>query len=143
MIHKEDTRIHFIGIGGIGMSGIAEVLLNLGYHVAGSDLKESDTTRRLVGLGARICYGHRAENVEVCDVVVISSAVRPDNPEVVEGPWHGTRTIVLEFESVKAARDWYASPAYQAVVGERRASSESRVAIASGTRSARRSTTWP
>jgi UDP-N-acetylmuramate--alanine ligase len=76
--------IHFVGIGGIGMSGIAEVLLNLGYHVSGSDIAESETTRRLTALGARISYGHRAAHVtpEV-DVVVISSAVKYANPEVV------------------------------------------------------------
>ncbi len=77
-------KIHFIGIGGIGMSGIAEVLLNLGYQVSGSDLKESDITRRLAGLGGRITYGHRQENLEEADVVVTSSAVRADNPEVLE-----------------------------------------------------------
>ncbi|MFN0063209.1 MAG: UDP-N-acetylmuramate--L-alanine ligase [Myxococcaceae bacterium] len=75
--------MHFVGIGGIGMSGIAEVLLNLGYRVSGSDLKESDMTRRLAGLGARVAYGHRAENLVAADVVVISSAVKKDNPEVV------------------------------------------------------------
>jgi UDP-N-acetylmuramate--alanine ligase len=72
-----------VGIGGIGMSGIAEVLLNLGYQVSGSDLKESEITRRLGSLGATIHVGHRAENVAAVDAVVISSAVRRDNPEVV------------------------------------------------------------
>src|SRR5260370_9763763 len=81
MFHKPDTRIHFVGIGGIGMSGIAEVLLNLGYAVSGTDLKESDTTRRLQQLGARIAYGHDAAHVGDSDVVVISSAVKPSNPE--------------------------------------------------------------
>ncbi|MFN7134219.1 MAG: UDP-N-acetylmuramate--L-alanine ligase, partial [Myxococcales bacterium] len=81
---RDKARVHFVGIGGIGMSGIAEVLLNLGYTVSGSDLKGSDTTRRLEGLGATIASGpHRAENVGECDVVVISSAVKRDNPEVV------------------------------------------------------------
>ncbi|MHB8881909.1 MAG: UDP-N-acetylmuramate--L-alanine ligase [Thermodesulfovibrionales bacterium] len=75
--------IHFVGIGGIGMSGIAEVLSNLGYEVTGSDLKESETTRRLGSMGIRISTGHRAENVETADVVVISSAVSGDNPEVI------------------------------------------------------------
>ncbi len=83
MFHKPDTRIHFVGIGGIGMSGIAEVLLTLGYGVGGTDLKESDTTRRLVELGATIKYGHDAAHLDAADVVVISSAVKPDNPEVV------------------------------------------------------------
>jgi UDP-N-acetylmuramate--alanine ligase len=82
MFHKPDTRIHFVGIGGIGMSGIAEVLLTLGYAVSGSDLKESDTTRRLTQLGARVGYGHDAAHVGETDVVVISSAVKPSNPEV-------------------------------------------------------------
>ncbi|TLM65819.1 MAG: UDP-N-acetylmuramate--L-alanine ligase [Deltaproteobacteria bacterium] len=77
-------KIHFIGIGGIGMSGIAEVLLNLGYQVSGSDLKESEITRRLSGLGGTITYGHRTENLTEVDVVVTSTAVRADNPEVLE-----------------------------------------------------------
>jgi UDP-N-acetylmuramate--alanine ligase len=81
---KKIRRIHFVGIGGIGMSGIAEVLLNLGYQVSGSDLKASSITERLSGLGATILEGHLAGNVVDADVVVISSAVRPDNPEVVE-----------------------------------------------------------
>ena len=74
--------IHFVGIGGIGMSGIAEVLLNLGYTVQGSDLRPSEITERLAGLGARVMIGQRAENLEAADVVVISSAIRPDNPEL-------------------------------------------------------------
>ena len=82
MFRKRDVAIHFVGIGGIGMSGIAEVLLNLGYPVSGSDLKASDVTRRLVTLGGRINVGHAAEHVADADVVVISSAVRADNPEV-------------------------------------------------------------
>ena len=77
-------KIHFIGIGGIGMSGIAEVLLNLGYQVSGSDLKESEITRRLSDLGGTITYGHRRENLTEVDVVVTSTAVRADNPEVLE-----------------------------------------------------------
>ena len=75
-------RVHFVGIGGVGMSGIAEVLLNLGYKVQGSDLKESEITRRLKAAGARIGYGHRAANAAGADVVVVSSAVTPDNPEL-------------------------------------------------------------
>jgi UDP-N-acetylmuramate--alanine ligase len=75
-------RVHFVGIGGIGMSGIAEVLLNLGYKVLGSDVKPSMVTQRLASLGAIVFEGHRAENVAGAEVVVISSAVRPDNPEV-------------------------------------------------------------
>ncbi len=77
-------RVHFVGIGGIGMSGIAEVLLNLGYEVSGSDLKPSAITQRLATLGAIIFEGHRAENVAGAGVVVTSSAIAADNPEVSE-----------------------------------------------------------
>jgi UDP-N-acetylmuramate--alanine ligase len=77
-------KIHFVGIGGIGMSGIAEVLINLGYDVSGSDLKESDITRRLASLGGTISYGHRTENLTDVDVVVTSTAVNQENPEVQE-----------------------------------------------------------
>jgi UDP-N-acetylmuramate--alanine ligase len=77
-------RIHFVGIGGIGMSGIAEVLLNLGYKVSGSDLKSSAVTQRLAGLGATTFEGHRAENIAGAEVVVTSSAISSDNPEVAE-----------------------------------------------------------
>jgi len=73
-----------VGIGGSGMSGIAEVLVNLGYTVAGSDLAANDATRRLKKLGAKVLRGHRAEHVVSADVVVVSSAVRPDNPEIIE-----------------------------------------------------------
>jgi UDP-N-acetylmuramate--alanine ligase len=76
-------RIHFVGIGGSGMSGIAEVLVNLGYEVQGSDLKPNPVTERLEKLGASIMIGHRADNVGDADVVVISSAVSQQNPEVV------------------------------------------------------------
>jgi UDP-N-acetylmuramate--alanine ligase len=75
-------HIHFVGVGGIGMSGIAEVLLNLGYHISGSDIKETEVTRRLQTLGCEIFYGHRKENVKEADVVVVSSAIRQGNPEV-------------------------------------------------------------
>ena len=75
-------RIHFVGIGGSGMSGIAEVLVNLGYEVQGSDLKPNPVTERLEKLGARVMIGHRAENIGEADVVVISSAVSQQNPEV-------------------------------------------------------------
>ncbi len=76
-------KIHFIGIGGIGMSGIAELLLNQEYRVSGSDLRESETTRRLRELGGEITIGHSEENIEGADVVVTSTAVKADNPEVV------------------------------------------------------------
>src|SRR5437016_3756719 len=75
-------RIHFVGIGGIGMSGIAEVLLNLGYKVSGSDLRESSVTQRLASLGALIFIGHRAENITGSEAVVTTSAVTRDNPEI-------------------------------------------------------------
>ncbi len=84
LFRSRQPNIHFVGIGGIGMSGIAEVLLNLGYAVSGSDLKESDLTRRLAALGGRVFRGHDAAHIADADVVVISSAVRRDNPEVVE-----------------------------------------------------------
>src|SRR5262245_44305125 len=76
-------NVHFIGIGGIGMSGIAEVLSNLGFSVSGSDLKKSKNTDRLESFGVRVCEGHAAENVGDAQVVVYSSAVKDDNPEVV------------------------------------------------------------
>ena len=75
-------RIHMLGIGGSGMAGIAEVLLNLGYAVSGTDLKDSAATRRLESLGARICIGHKAENAVGADAVVVSTAVKADNPEL-------------------------------------------------------------
>ena len=75
-------RIHMVGIGGIGMSGIAEVLLTLGYNVSGSDSKLSPITDRLANLGATVYEGHRAENVAGSHVIVVSSAVQRENPEV-------------------------------------------------------------
>ncbi len=84
MVKLRKTRhIHFVGIGGIGMSGIAEVLCNLGYRVSGSDMAASDTVLRFRSLGCRVNIGHEEKNVEGSDVVVISSAVRENNPEVV------------------------------------------------------------
>ena len=77
-------RIHFVGIGGIGMSGIAEVLLNLGYKISGSDLRSSAVTQRLASLGAQTFEGHQASNITGADVVVASSAISIDNPEVAE-----------------------------------------------------------
>ena len=82
MKHKV-KHVHFVGIGGVGMSGIAEVLLNLGYEVSGSDLGDSAATRRLKALGAQVYQGHAAGNLERTDVVVVSTAVKADNPEVV------------------------------------------------------------
>jgi UDP-N-acetylmuramate--alanine ligase len=81
---RDFQRIHLVGIGGIGMSGIAEVLLTLGYSVSGSDTKPSNITERLQNLGASIYEGHKAANVEGAHVVVTSSAIKTDNPEVVE-----------------------------------------------------------
>ncbi|MGE0822488.1 MAG: UDP-N-acetylmuramate--L-alanine ligase [Candidatus Binatia bacterium] len=84
VLFETNRWIHFVGIGGIGMSGIAELLLNLGYQVSGSDLAESETTRRLAALGAQVWCGHTADHVTPdTDVVVISSAVKFSNPEVV------------------------------------------------------------
>ncbi|MEQ8163010.1 MAG: Mur ligase domain-containing protein, partial [Smithellaceae bacterium] len=85
--------IHFVGIGGIGMSGIAEVLLNLGYKISGSDAQQSDTTLRLQKLGAMVAVGHSAENVGNADVVVTSTAVKASNPEVVEAHWRNIPVI--------------------------------------------------
>ncbi|RPI75507.1 MAG: UDP-N-acetylmuramate--L-alanine ligase [Desulfobacteraceae bacterium] len=82
-LFRKVKHIHFVGVGGIGMSGIAELLLNLGYRVSGSDLKESTATRRLSALGGRIFIGHDREHISGADVVVFSSAVTPDNPEIV------------------------------------------------------------
>ena len=87
-------RIHLVGIGGAGMGGIAEVLLNLGYQVSGSDLRPNAVTRRLTGLGARVQLGHRAENLGDADVVVVSSAVHEDNVEVAAA--HARRTPVVQ-----------------------------------------------
>jgi UDP-N-acetylmuramate--alanine ligase len=81
---RKTRRLHFVGIGGSGMSGIAEVLINLGYRVSGSDLEEGAAVQRLRGMGGSVTRGHRAENVGDADVVVVSSAVKPDNPEVLE-----------------------------------------------------------
>src|SRR5436309_15721504 len=75
-------KIHFVGIGGIGMSGIAEVLLNLGFAVSGSDIKATPVTERLASLGARVSEGHAPGSARDAQVVVVASAVMPDNPEV-------------------------------------------------------------
>jgi len=83
-IFGKARHIHLIGIGGIGMSGIAEVLLNLGYSVSGSDIRRTEVTDNLSNLGAKIFLGHRPQNINGADVVVFSSAVKGDNPEIVE-----------------------------------------------------------
>lgn len=86
-------QIHFVGIGGAGMSGIAEVLLNLGYRVTGSDLAYSETVKRLEGLGGKVLIGHHAENIAEAQVVVVSSAVRRDNPELQAAQRRGVPVI--------------------------------------------------
>jgi UDP-N-acetylmuramate--alanine ligase len=86
-------KIHFVGVGGIGMSGIAELLLNLGFTVSGSDLKSTPVTQRLEGLGAKIFIGHAASRLEGAEVVVISSAVLPLNPEILEANRRGIPVI--------------------------------------------------
>src|ERR1700686_259922 len=75
--------VHFVGIGGIGMSGIAEVLVNLGYTVTGSDVADSANVKRLRDKGIKVAIGHRSENIDGADVLVVSSAIKPDNPELV------------------------------------------------------------
>ena len=79
---REIGPIHFVGIGGIGMSGIAEVLCNLGYTVQGSDASESGNVTRLRDKGITVSVGHKAENVDGADVVVVSTAIKRDNPEL-------------------------------------------------------------
>ncbi|HEX9739931.1 MAG TPA: Mur ligase domain-containing protein, partial [Ignavibacteriaceae bacterium] len=81
---KNIKRVHFVGIGGIGMSGIAEILLNQGFEISGSDKSLSEVTNRLSELGIKVYEGHSAENVKDADVLVYSSAVMLDNPEVQE-----------------------------------------------------------
>ncbi len=81
---RKSKKMHFIGIGGIGMSGIAEILINLGYEISGSDLMESEQTRRLRALGAKVFIGHNAENINDYHVVITSSAINVSNPEIIE-----------------------------------------------------------
>ncbi len=92
-MYQKKYHIHFVGIGGIGMSGIAEILVRLGYTVTGSDLKPSANTRRLEELGCRVSVGHAQEHIEGADVVVTSSAVDRQNPEVVAAKKNGTPII--------------------------------------------------
>ena len=92
-MQRKIQHIHFVGIGGIGMSGIAEVLLNLGYQVSGSDLQETELTQRLASMGARVFYGHRQSNLHDADVVVTSTAVKADNPEVLEAHYRSIPVI--------------------------------------------------
>ncbi len=93
MFRGKVRQIHFVGIGGIGMSGIAEVLLNMGFHVSGSDVRENAVIQRLRGLGGQVLIGHQAQNVRGADVVVYSSAVREDNPEILEA--HANKIPVI------------------------------------------------
>ena len=89
--HK--TTYHFIGVGGIGMSGLAELLVRQGYRVSGSDLAEGAITRRLAELGVRVYLGHRAENLGDADVVVHSTAVKEDNPELAAARARGLKVL--------------------------------------------------
>jgi UDP-N-acetylmuramate--alanine ligase len=82
MFRKQDTKIHFVGIGGMGMCGIAEVLANMGYRVSGSDMNDTEITRHLAKIGCTVVKGHRSDNVGEADVVVVSSAIKGYNPEV-------------------------------------------------------------
>jgi len=86
-------KIHFVGIGGIGMSGIAEVLYNMGYTVTGSDIKESETVKRLKSFGIKVFIGHSRDNIDNTDVVVYSSAVKQDNPELIKAKSLGIPVI--------------------------------------------------
>ena len=90
---RPTRRVHFVGIGGIGMSGIAELLVNLGYQVSGSDARTTDITRRLAGMGVRVHEGHAGEHIGDAEVVVVTSAARPDNPEIVEARRRGVPVI--------------------------------------------------
>ena len=100
---KEHRSIHCIGIGGIGLSAIAKILLARGYNVSGSDMKESDMTESLAAAGARICIGHRAENVQDADLIVYSSAVGADNPELAEAKRRGIQAVVT---TIPAEQGW-------------------------------------
>src|SRR5579862_7260024 len=82
MFRGRVRHVHFVGIGGIGMSGLGEILRTLDFEVSGSDLRPNENTRRLEGLGVRVFIGHAAENVVGADVVVYSSAIDPHNPEI-------------------------------------------------------------
>jgi len=90
---KKVKQLHFVGIGGSGMSGIAEILLNMGYRVTGSDIRRTEVTERLERLGAKIYYHHAPENIGAADVVVVSSAIHGDNPELVAAAERGIPVI--------------------------------------------------
>ena len=90
---REIGPIHFVGIGGIGMSGIAEVLINQGYTVQGSDAADNANVKRLRDKGAKVSIGHKAENVDGAEVVVVSSAIKRDNPELVAARERGATVL--------------------------------------------------
>ncbi len=108
---RKARRLHFVGIGGSGMSGIAEVLVNLGYPVSGSDLASNPATQHLEELGATVHGEHRADHVHDADVVVVSSAVREDNPEVVEARRLGIPVIPRAEMLAELIRELGADPA--------------------------------
>ena len=96
--------IHFIGIGGIGMSGIAEIMLRLGYTVQGSDAKAGANTERLQTLGAKVFIGHDGGHIEGASAIVYSSAIRPDNPEMAAGraaPIHSSRIAEVAIPALR------------------------------------------
>ena len=93
LARRRIKQVHFVGIGGSGMSGIAEVLANIGYEVTGSDLAQNAMTDRLASLGAKIFIGHSALNIDGANVVVVSSAVSDDNPEVVAAREHNIPVV--------------------------------------------------
>src|SRR5262245_27834010 len=93
MFRNRAHKLHFVGIGGIGMSGIAEVLVNLGYDVRGSDVHPAVVTSRLASMGVTIHEGHARQHLGDADVVVVSSAVRSDNPEILEAKERGIPVI--------------------------------------------------
>ncbi len=92
-LFKKVKDVHFVGIGGVGMSGIAEILLALGFGVSGSDLKDSIAVRRLETLGARVWIGHNRDHLNIADVVVFSSAVSGNNPEIMAAKERGIPVI--------------------------------------------------
>ena len=99
--------IHFVGIGGIGMSGIAEVLLNHGYSIQGSDLKTTKITDRLVELGVQVFEGQRAENIENAAVIVISSAIKPGNPELDAARARGLPIVRADAPEIQHRSCWH------------------------------------
>ncbi|HHH11461.1 MAG TPA: UDP-N-acetylmuramate--L-alanine ligase, partial [Sorangium sp.] len=106
MFRGRVRQVHFVGIGGVGMSGLAEILRSLEFEVSGSDLRAGSNTQRLAAMGVRIDIGHRADNVHGADVVVLSSAIKSDNPEAVQAhalgiPVIGRAEMLAELMRVK------------------------------------------